>query len=223
MRDSILRYFLLIVPLLFIAILVWLLPYLVELFPILLGYTDIIVSFFLLELPMIIGFIISFMMLDEKDERVFTTLRVMPISLFQFLFYRLFFSVFFTFIFCFLMLFLNNIYDLSLISMLYTSFLFAIITPIVVLLEVTFAENKVTGFTLFKGINFVFIIPVVGFFIQSDWKMLIGLIPTYWPMNFSYLILNNMLDIKVSLISLLYTLGVIFLLSILFKKRVYNV
>lgn len=223
MRDSVLRYFLLVVPFLFIAMLIWLIPFLIGEFPIISNYTDVIISFFLLELPLIIGFIISFMMLDEKDERVFTALRVMPVSLFQFLFYRLFFAVFFSFVFVFIMLFFNNIYDISLANILINAFLFALITPIVVLLEVTFAANKVTGFTLFKGINFILMIPIAAFFIPSDWKILLGIIPSYWPMHSIYSVLNNTINISLPLISLSYTILLTFLLSLIFKRKVYNI
>lgn len=222
MRDSILRYFLLIVPLLFIVILIWLVPYLIKLFPVISDYKDVIVSILLLELPMIIGFIISFMMLDEKDERVFTALRVMPVSLFQFLVYRLFFAVFFSFFFVFLMLYFNNLFEISMINILLNSLLFALITPIVVLLEVTFATNKVTGFTLFKGLNFILMIPVAGFFIHSDWKFLLGIIPSYWPMQSIYSVLNNSFSFSVTLISFLYTILFVILLSLIFKRKVYN-
>lgn len=222
MRDGVLRYFLLIVPFLFIAMLIWLIPLLIEEFPVISNYTDVIISFFLLELPLIIGFIISFMMLDEKDERVFTALRVMPVSLFQFLFYRLFFAVFFSFIFIFIMLFFNNLYDISLANILINAFLFALITPIVVLLEVTFAANKVTGFTLFKGINFILMIPVAGFFIPSNWKILLGIIPSYWPMHSIYSVLNNTTNNILPLFSFFYTILLIFLLSLIFKRKVYN-
>ena len=221
-RDDILRYFFLAVPLLFIIMLVFAVPVLIREFPIVADYTSILISFFALELPMIIGFVISFMMLDEKDERVFTALRVMPLSLFQFLFYRLFFSVFFTFIFVFIMLYLNGLYVLTINQILISSFLFALITPIVILMEVCFAGNKVTGFTIFKGLNFIFMIPVASYFITAKWEFAIGVIPSYWPMNTLYTILNNQTNYLEIVISAIYCVVIILLLSIIFKRRVYH-
>ena len=221
-RDDILKYFFIAVPLLFILVLMLVVPILIEQFPAIDDYSEVIVTFFSLELPLIIGFVISFLMLDEKDERVFTALRVMPISVFQFLFYRLFFAVFFAFAFIFLMLLLSDLHDISIIEMLLISLAFALITPILVLIEASFASNKVTGFTVFKALNFIFIIPIAGFFIESKWSLLMGLIPTYWPMQSIYQTLSTELSFTHFTISILYSVSLIVFLSLIFNKRVYN-
>ena len=222
-RDNFLKYFLLAVPILFLIIIIWILPLLIQEFPVLNNYTDIIIMFFALEFPMIIGFVISFLMLDEKDERVFTALRIMPVSLFQFLFYRLFFAIFFSFVFITIMLFFNNIYHLSIGMILLNSLLFALITPVVILIEVTFASNKVTGFTIFKGLNFILMIPVVEFFIHLKWGFLLKIIPSYWPMQSLFTTITQDNNFNISLISILYCFLVIFILSQFFKKRVYYI
>ena len=220
-RDNILKYFFFAVPFLFILVLVLLVPLLLKKFPILIEYTDILISFFALEIPMIIGFVVSFMMLDEKDERVFTALRVMPVSLFQFLFYRMFFAVLFSFIFDFLILYFNNLFDISLIHIIINSFLFSLITPIVILIEVSYASNKVTGFTLFKGLNFLVIIPVASFFITSKFGLLFGIIPTFWPIKSLYLCINNDFSFTYLIISITYSVFIIIALSLIFKRKVY--
>ena len=222
MRDNFLRYFLLIIPFLFIFIVDWLIPFAINLFPVISGFADIITSSFMLELPLMIAFVISFMMLDEKDERVFTALRVVPVTLFQFLFYRLSLAVFFSFVFEFLMLYFNNLFEVSFVNILLSSLLYALITPIFVLLEVTFASNKVTGFTLFKGLNFIFIIPAAGFFIHSNWQYLLGIIPSYWPIHFTYTVLNNISNTGFLIFSFLYIISIILLLSSIFKRMIYN-
>ncbi len=222
-RDDILKYFFIVVPLLFIMVLVLVVPVFIEQFPAIAEYSEIIVTFFSLELPLIIGFVISFLMLDEKDERVFTALRVMPVSLFQFLCYRLFFAVFFAFVFIFFMLLLNDLHRISIVEMLLNSLAFALITPILVLIEVSFASNKVTGFTVFKTLNFIFMIPVASFFIESKWSMLMGLIPTYWPMHSIYNSLNSELSFNHFIISILLSVSLIMILSLIFKRRVYSV
>lgn len=221
-RDNILKYFFIAIPLLFILSLVLLVPILIEQFPAIDDYSEIIVTFFSLELPLIIGFVISFLMLDEKDERVFTALRVMPVSVFQFLFYRLFFAVFFAFAFIFLMLLLSDLHKISIVEMFLNSLAFALITPILVLIEASFASNKVTGFTVFKVLNFIFMIPIISFFIDSKWSLLMGLIPTYWTMQSIYHALSNELSFIHFTISILYSVSLIIFLSLVFNRRVYN-
>lgn len=221
-RDNILKYFFVAVPILFIGILLLVVPLIIKYFPIINNYTNIIIPFFTLEFPMIIGFVISFMMLDEKDEKVFTALRVMPVSLFQFLFYRLFFSVFFTFIFVCIMLYVNNLYEIEFYQICLNSLLFALLTPIVILIEVCFAGNKVTGFTLFKGLNFIFMIPVASYFITAKWKIAIGIIPTYLPMNIVYETLNGDFSFNNIFLSISYSIIIIVFLSYIFKRKVYH-
>jgi len=220
-RDNILKYFFFAVPILFILLLIFIVPLLIKRFPILQEYTDFVVLFFVLEIPMIIGFVVSFVMLDEKDERVFTALRVMPISLTQFLFYRLFFSIFFSFIFILLILYFNNLHDTSLIYMVLNSFLFSLITPIVILVEVSFASNKVTGFTLFKGLNFIAFIPIISFFVNLKLSWLFAIVPTFLPMQNLYLSINKEFSVWYFVTSVIYSIAIILLLSLIFKRKVY--
>jgi fluoroquinolone transport system permease protein len=45
----------------------------------------------------------------------------------------------------------------------------------------TFAANKVEGMAVIKGLATLMLGPLAAYFIHSDWQILFGLLPTYWP------------------------------------------
>jgi fluoroquinolone transport system permease protein len=144
-------------------------PYL----PVIFGYFCVLAAFF----P---GFIISFIMLDEKDENLLTVMRVMPVSPGLFLGYRLLFISVSGFLFSLLTIWLVPVFNPSLTVAISLAVLSALITPVTTLLVVTFARNKIEGITLLKGLNFALTLPLLAFVTDSAWANILGLLPVYW-------------------------------------------
>jgi hypothetical protein len=42
-------------------------------------------------------------------------------------------------------------------------------------------EDKVEGMAVTKGLATLMLGPLAAYFIHSDWQILFGLLPTYWP------------------------------------------
>ena len=185
-RDKILL-ILFMVPMLNIACLYYLLPVVVEKFPVLGAYTSVVLAVFCSVTAVTPAYVISFIMLDEKDENLLTVMRVMPISPLYFIFYRMGFTVLFGFAGVLLTL-LCFAGDHPVPVLLGLSLLFALMAPIATLGIVTFANNKVEGVTMLKGINFMMMLPLLAFFISSSWKFVLGIIPVYW----TYLIFQSL-------------------------------
>lgn len=55
--------------------------------------------------------------------------------------------------------------------------------PLFALFLVGFAENKVQGFVLAKGLGGLLVAPAVIFFVEEPWQYLAGIAPTYWPVK----------------------------------------
>jgi fluoroquinolone transport system permease protein len=53
--------------------------------------------------------------------------------------------------------------------------------PIFALALAALSQNKVQGFALMKVSGIVLLPPLAAYFIQSNWQLLLGLVPTYWP------------------------------------------
>ncbi|WP_338759303.1 hypothetical protein WAF17_11480 [Bernardetia sp. ABR2-2B] len=126
------------------------------------------------------GYIIAFVMLDEKDENVFVVIKVMPFSTAWFMAYRLIFAGLWAFCFAFLSFLVLDINGYSLLEKVFYS-LFCSQTAVVVLLFlVAFANDKIEGITFIKGINFCSVLPVVAFLVDSSWKHIFSVFPFYW-------------------------------------------
>ena len=78
-RDPMLRLFLL-MPLLVLAVVVWLVPLLFAAYPAARDYDYVILMLAGMQTSTMFGFINGFVFLEEKDEQVFSALRVMPVS-----------------------------------------------------------------------------------------------------------------------------------------------
>ena len=62
-----------------------------------------------------------------------------------------------------------------------------LLAPGAALFLAVFAENKITGLAFTKVLNAIGLIPVLAYFIQSDWQLLAGVLPAYWPMKVVWL------------------------------------
>ena len=57
------------------------------------------------------------------------------------------------------------------------------IVPFMGLIIAGFAGNQVEGFAVAKGAGFLFTGPLASFFIPRHWDLLVGILPTYWPIK----------------------------------------
>lgn len=179
LRDKTLL-MMLFLPLLMIFGLKLSLPALVELIPLLPTYYSLVLGVLATTTALLGGYIIAFVMLDEKDENVFTVIRVMPFSTSLFMAYRLFLAGCCAFLLALMTFLILDIQNYSLVEKIGYS-LFCCQTAVVVLLFiVAFATNKIEGMTLIKGINFFVFLPVLAFFIDSSWKHVFSIFPFYW-------------------------------------------
>ena len=138
---------------------------------------------FITIIPILYGFIASFLILDEKDEHLLNVLRVMPISRNTYLLYRLMFLTCFSFIV--LMVFpplsglLENI-QFSYVEYLPIAILFSMLTPFSAMLVSSFATNKVQAFAIFKISATIYMLPLFTFLITDNLKYLFSPAPNFW-------------------------------------------
>jgi hypothetical protein len=159
------------------------------------NYYLALLAFFSLLIAVFPGFIVSFLLLDEKDNQLFPAINVTPVSLSGFLFTRIVFMVLLGFIFSVCLLFFNGILRVPWSLIVLMALLSALNVPILILLISSIAKNKIEGMTLLKVANVVLFIPAVLFFVSSGWIYLLGIFPAFWvyklaciPFDSSYLI-----------------------------------
>lgn len=155
-------------------------------------YPVALALFIILEIPMLAGVAFGFLMLDERDDRILTALQVTPVSVNSYTLYRIITTTIFSFIYVMITLPVTGLMDNSLwvkvIPVALVASLFSIVT---LLLLVGFANNKVEGLAIMKAFGIMMIGPLADFWIASDWKLLLGILPTYWPVKAFWLILEG--------------------------------
>jgi fluoroquinolone transport system permease protein len=147
-------------------------------------YYILLVSYGLvIGVPAIFGMVIGFILLDERDDDTLTALQVSPLSLNSYLVYRIVLPMLLSVALILVSYPLAGIGTLSTVELLISSLMSAPMAPIFALFLASVAKNKVQGFAIMKGSGGFFILPVAAYFFSSAWTLLLGFIPTYWPLK----------------------------------------
>ena len=185
-RDALLRWIILLP--LFIALLTrWFIPVLLQEAETIIGfdllpyYRPLMAYILLLLVPNLVGFVTGFLLLDQRDDRTLYALQVTPLSLNGYLVYRLAMPVVLSFLLSLVVLPLSGLVPLNGVLLLVAAVSAAPMAPIFALALAALSQNKVQGFALMKVSGIVLLPPLAAYFIQSNWQLLLGLVPTYWP------------------------------------------
>lgn len=167
-------------PLIILFLLRFGLPQLKNYYPTITQYYGLILAMMSCVNAIFPAFFVSFMMLDEKDQQLFAVMRIMPLAPQWFILYRVLFIAIMAFVFVFITLAFTDLVAMPWVKMLALSLVIALLAPLVTLITVTFAKNKIEGITLLKGINMGLALPMVAFLVVSPWAKLLAIIPVYW-------------------------------------------
>lgn len=227
-RDSLLLYILLI-PWLVIAIMRLLLPVAsewsatVHSFPLEPYYPLILSIVFVLQFPMMFGLIFGLLLLDERDEHVLMAINVTPVSVDRYVQYRFLSVTTLGIIYVMIGLPASGLIPpgivLSLFPVAITGAFFA---NLLLLFLISFANNKVEGLALMKGFGILMIGPMVAFFFESNWQLLFGILPSYWPAKAYWLVSAGENAWPYIFISLFYNSLLLRLMYTRFAKRLYK-
>ena len=147
-------------------------------------YYPLLMSYgFIIATPLLFGVVIGFLLLDERDDQTLKALQVTPLPLSGYLAYRTILPMILSVVLTVLMYPIAGLVPFSTIHLIVVSLLAAPLAPIFALFMATFAANKVQGFALMKGMGVVLILPLLAFFIESNWQILLGVVPTYWSIK----------------------------------------
>lgn len=162
----------------------WFIPFLAEyLMPYvnLIYYYPLISGFVLIFIPMLLGMMTGFLLLDERDDHVLMTLIVTPLAKHGYIAYRILVPTIISFIYTLLILPVVGLVHVDIITIVPIAILAALEAPLIALYLVVFAGNKVEGLALSKALGIFMLAPIAGYFLDSKLKFLGGLIPFYWP------------------------------------------
>ena len=146
-------------------------------------YYPLLMSFFVLMAPSMVGMVVGFLLLDERDDRTLTALTVTPMPLGGYLIYRITLPLLLGFVITLVGYPLAGLIPLPLGALVLVTFVAALNGPVTALFLAGFAENKVAGFALVKVLNTINMLPVAAYFIDMPWQAAVGVVPAYWPMK----------------------------------------
>ncbi len=185
-RDSLLR-LILIFPWIIAVLLRWVLPFMAE------GFADrfdfriyygLLTSFFsIMLMPQLFGYVIGFMLLDERDDGTLQALRVTPLSLNRYLVYKLTVPVLMSVVAVYIFVPVVGLVTLPYAPLLPIALVAALEGPIFALLLSSLATNKVQGLAVMKGLSLVLVAPMVAYFVPEPWQWFFSLAPTFWPLK----------------------------------------
>lgn len=220
-RDKTLTFFL-VAPMLLIVFVRIFVPFITKHYPIVQEYHPMLMMFASIQTAIMFGFIVSFIILDEKDENVLQVIRVLPISPFYFILYRLLFATTFSTLGAFLMINLSGIAYPGFTNSILLSIQYGLTAPFITLIISTFAKNKIEGMAFFKGVDLVLLLPLLTFFISGYTKYIFSIIPAFWTYNLYKASVSNGNSSFYFFSGMSMYILVISVLFFQFKKRIFD-
>ena len=150
-------------------------------------YYPLIMSAFIVMAPSMVGLVIGFLLLDERDERVLKALMVTPMPFGAYLFYRISMPLAIGLLLTPAGYIIAGLAPLPFGKLLLIALLGSMIAPIAALFLAVVAENKVSGFAIVKLLNSINMLPIAAYFIDMPWQLAAGVIPGYWPLKLVWL------------------------------------
>jgi fluoroquinolone transport system permease protein len=136
-----------------------------------------------LMVPLLIGQLLGFLLLDERDDDTLTALLVTPLPLEDYLAYRIGLPLLGCTLLVMLAVLATDLVQLPLTLLGPIALLYALEAPMLTLLMASVCENKVQGFALVKAVGAVPLLSAAAYFLEEPWQYAAGVIPTFWPVK----------------------------------------
>jgi fluoroquinolone transport system permease protein len=146
-------------------------------------YHPLVMGGYLMTAPGMVGMVVGFLFLDERDARTLTALRTTPLSMRQYLAYRVALPLLLGTASTLIGYPLTGLTPLAPSSLLPIAIVAGFSAPLLTLVLAIAAPNKVAGFAVVKVMNAVNLLPVAAYFVPRPLQFIAGIFPPYWPMR----------------------------------------
>lgn len=186
-RDSIQLFFLLIPFVAVIAIKV-ILPYIDELVPqyvpgLQFDITEhymFIASFIIQIAPLLLGVVIGFLVVDERDENILLVISVSPLSKSGYLAMRIMIPAILSIGYTYAILAIFGYNTWNPVWVFPIALMSGLAAPFGALFMPAFAKNKVEGLALFKLFSGIIVASFIAYIIPDPWCFFAGILPNFW-------------------------------------------
>ena len=138
-------------------------------------------AFFAVVIPLVVGSLLGFMLLDEKDDRTLTAIRVTPVSLTGYLAWRAVVAWQLSMLVVALTLPLAGLTGAGIAATILTAGAGAPLAASVGLALAAGAANKIQGFAVVKLALVALLLPCVGLALGGVWTWATVWLPSWWP------------------------------------------
>lgn len=132
---------------------------------------------------MLAGWIVGFMLLEERAQRTISALAVTPLTRRGFVIWRLLAPTMLALLGGSLVVTLGRGDAIALDRALVGCVLMAPCAPLFSLTLVSAADNEVEGLALAKLASLAFVLPLVTLYLDGPWIWLAGVLPPFWPIR----------------------------------------
>ena len=143
-------------------------------------YDPLILSFFVLTMPTLVGAIIGFLLLDQRDDQTLTALQVTPLTLRGYLFYRALAPMLVSALMLIVTTPLTGLMTAGWGALMIYAAISAPLAPLFALFVAMLATNKVQGFAVMKASGVLSWPAIIAWFLPMPWQLLMGIVPHYW-------------------------------------------
>lgn len=187
-------------------------------------YHTLIVSYLILVMvPMFVGMVIGFLLIEERDDDTLTAMMITPMSLNQLVGYRVLLAAVISFLAITVFVPLTNIIMMPFSLLILVALFASLNAPVTALLFFAIAKDKVQAFGVLKVLSTLNVIPVIAFFVPEPWQYLFGLQPAYWAIKSFWLTAEGGPFWWIYLvISLAFNVLLLRLLTTRFQKQAYG-
>lgn len=131
-------------------------------------------------IPMMFGWVVGFMLLDDRDEQTLTAIAVTPLTKRGYLFYKTAMVTVLSFALSIVLIPLTGLTGLDYARFLPVAAVASLEAPIIALILAAFAGNKVEGLAVAKFISLLGLLPILPFYIDSPFVYIAGVTPFFW-------------------------------------------
>ena len=137
--------------------------------------------------PVMLGFVIGVLFVEERDEGTLLALRASPLSLRRFLGYRLLSAMCLNVVLTIVGVELFGLVTLSLLEAVAAASLASLGVPVIALVYAVYIKNKVQALMLLKPVQAWSSLPGLLFFAPASWQWLGSLfVPLYYPIRLTW-------------------------------------
>ena len=183
------------------------------------NFHPLIMSGYLMTAPGIVGMVVGFMLLDERDARTLSALRVTPLSIRQYLAYRLTLPLIVGTATTLIAYPVAAMTPLPFSVLVPLALVAGLSAPSLALLLALAAPNKVAGFAVVKVLNLINLLPVIAYFVPAPINVIAGVLPAFWPMRALWAAAAGESMVPFLLVGTVWASVVLMLVAVAFERR----